>query len=100
MKKEKHTQFCEHIAEILNNDVEWTWDCKQQRTLSMTQIEERIETLNWFFWHGKDVGSVIRSTDIEQDDNERDVIVRFQQQLAEYALPSVGNIIFSPIFKN
>lgn len=96
MKPEKHTQLCEHIADRLNEKPDWNWECNKQRTLSMEQVQGKIETLNWHFWIGKEVAQVIRATDVMPEQVIDDIIMSKSQELAEYACGNCGNIIFTP----
>lgn len=96
MRKEKHAQNCEHIADRLNENPDWQWECTGQRKLSMEQVQGKIETLNWHFWIGKEIAQIIRAVDVPHDATIDDLILQYSQELAECACGDTGNIIFTP----
>ena len=96
MKVEKHTQLCEHIADRLNESPDWQWHCTKQRSLSMDKIQEKIETLNWHFWIGKEIAQIIRAIDVSPEATIEELIMQYSQELAECACGDCGNITFTP----
>ena len=96
MRKEKHAQNCEHIADRLNENPDWQWECTGQRKLSMETIQGKIETLNWHFWNGKEIAQVVKLVNILPEQTIDDIIMSHSQQLAEYACGDCGNITFTP----
>lgn len=95
MKVEKHTQLCEHIADRLNDNPNWVWECNGNRTMSMEAIETKIETLNWKFWTGKEVAQIIRAMDVMPEQTIEDLIQAYSQELADYACGVTRNVLFT-----